>query len=47
MAKFSKSDNSVAVIIGSGAGGGVLGMELTILKTLLMTSGHHLVKLVG
>ena len=41
MAKFSKSDNSVAVIIGSGAGGGVLGMELALkgIKTVILEAG--------
>jgi choline dehydrogenase-like flavoprotein len=28
MAKFSKNDDSLVVIIGSGAGGGTLGYEL-------------------
>lgn len=28
MAKFDKNDNSLVVIIGSGAGGGTLGYEL-------------------
>ena len=30
MAKFSKSDGDVVVIVGSGAGGGTLGMELAM-----------------
>ena len=41
MAKFSKSDGDVVVIIGSGAGGGVLGMELAMkgIKTVILEAG--------
>ena len=38
MAKFSKNDDSLVVIIGSGAGGGTLGMELAMkgIKTIIL-----------
>ena len=41
MAKFSKNDDSLVVIIGSGAGGGVLGMELAMkgVKTVILEAG--------
>ena len=41
MAKFSKNDDSLVVIIGSGAGGGVLGMELAMkgIKTVVLEAG--------
>jgi len=41
MAKFSKNDDSLVVIIGSGAGGGTLGMELAMkgIKTVILEAG--------
>ena len=41
MAKFSKSDGDVVVIVGSGAGGGTLGMELAMkgIKTVILEAG--------
>ena len=43
MAQFDKDDDSVVVIIGSGAGGGVLGTDLAIkgIKTVILEAGKR------
>ena len=40
-AKFDLSDDSVVVVIGSGAGGGTLGAELALkgVKTVILEAG--------
>ena len=47
MAKFDKNDDSLVVIIGSGAGGGTLGYELAkkgIKSVILEAGGRHEIK---
>jgi len=43
MAQFDKDDDSVVVVIGSGAGGGVLGTDLAIkgIKTVILEAGKR------
>ena len=43
MVKFSKDDSSVVVVIGSGAGGGVVGTDLALkgIKTVILEAGKR------
>ena len=43
MVKFDKNDDSVVVIIGSGAGGGVVGTDLALkaVKTIILEAGKR------